>query len=117
MVPFDLRERIFDFIQKLFELIKILPDNRINRILINQIVRSGTSIGANYEEADGTPTKKDFAYKMSLVKKEAKETEYWLKMFLDCLPNKKIDIQLLSQECHELLLIFSKITISLNSKK
>lgn len=80
MVAFDLRERIFDFIQKLFELIKVLPDNRINRILVSQIVRSGTSIGANYEEADGTPTKKDFAYKMSLVKKEAKETKYWLKL-------------------------------------
>ena len=116
MVPFDLRERIFDFIQKLFELIKILPDNRINRILINQIVRSGTSIGANYEEADGTPTKKDFAYKMSLVKKEAKETKYWLKLIRmnndNRFHNQIIDLEEINET---LIKIFAKIIINSTS--
>jgi four helix bundle protein len=75
---YNLRERILQFVLDVIALIRILPDNRVNQIFIAQIVRSVSSIGANYEEADGTPTKKDFAYKMSLVKKEAKETKYWL---------------------------------------
>ncbi len=113
MVIFDIRERIFEFIQKLFELIKVLPDNRINRILINQIVRSGTSIGANYEEADGTPTKKDFAYKMSLVKKEAKETKYWLKLIrLNNDNTYNVKIAELEDSNETLIKIISKIIIN-----
>jgi len=80
MTIFDLRERIFEFVQEILNTVKDLPNTQINKILIQQIVRSATSIGANYEEADGTPTKKDFSYKMSIVKKEAKETKYWIKL-------------------------------------
>lgn len=60
MVVFDLRERIFEYVLKVLSLVKALPNTQINKIFIDQIVRSASSIGANYEEADGTPTKKDF---------------------------------------------------------
>ncbi len=113
MHVFDLRERIFKFVQEIFQLIKVLPENRINGILINQIVRSVTSIGANYEEADGTPTKKDFAYKMSLMKKEAKESSYWLKLIRFNNGQQYYNrINILQEENDELIKIFAKIVIN-----
>lgn len=116
MVPFNLRERIFSFVLQILDLIKLLPESRINRILINQIGRSATSIGANYEEADGTPTKKDFAYKMSLVKKEAKETKYWLKLIRVTNTDKLYPtIDRLEIECEELIRIIATIIIKSSS--
>lgn len=110
---YDLRQRILKFVLRVIELIKKLPENRINRIFIDQIVRSASSIGSNYEEADGTPTKKDFVYKMGLVKKEAKETKYWLRLIR--LTNNDTLwplIDELGQENEELIKIFAKIIIN-----
>ncbi|MEK7577982.1 MAG: four helix bundle protein [Patescibacteria group bacterium] len=116
MVPFNLRERIFAFVLEVLDLIKLLPESRINQILINQIGRSATSIGANYEEADGTATKKDFAYKMSLVKKEAKETKYWLKLIRVTNTDKHyMKIDSLGIECEELIRIIATIIIKSTS--
>jgi four helix bundle protein len=109
---FNLRERIFAFVQNIFQLVKVLPTNRINDILIHQMVRSATSIGANYEEADGTPTKKDFSYKMSLVKKEAKETKYWLKLIqMNNHKTLQTKVEELMKENEELVRIFATIII------
>ncbi|MBI5613887.1 four helix bundle protein [Candidatus Gottesmanbacteria bacterium] len=117
MVIFNLRERIFDFVLDIIHLIQKLPDTRINRIISDQVLRSATSIGANYEEADGTPTRKDFAHKMSIVKKEAKETKYWLKILraLD-LATINTTIDTLSSENEELIRIVSKIVIKSSTK-
>lgn len=57
-----------------------LYDTPVNRSLINQVVRSGTSIGANHMEADVAESRRDFNHKISLCKKEAKETTHWLRM-------------------------------------
>lgn len=112
MVPFDLRERIFASVLKVIDLIKVLPDTRVNRIFFDQIIRSATSIGANYEEADGTPTRKDFAYKMTIVKKEAKETKYWLRVIKANNDTKfSSKIEELENETEELIRIISKIVI------
>lgn len=59
---------------------KSLPETSVNRPLISQLVRAGTSIGANYMEADAAESKKDFQHKIGLCKKEAKETMHWLRM-------------------------------------
>ncbi len=109
----DLKGRILRFVLRVLTLVKQLPDNRINRIFVDQIVRSASSIGSNYEEADGTPTKKDFIYKMGVVKKEAKETKYWLKLIRLTNNNqywKEIDETGLENE--ELIRIFAKIIIN-----
>lgn len=116
MVPFDLRKRIFDFVLEVISLIKDLPDSRINRIFIDQIVRSASSIGANYEEADGSPTKKEFAYKMGIVKKEAKETKYWLQLIRVSNEKKYSEnVNILEAANEELIRIISKIIINSSS--
>ena len=84
------------------------------RPLISQIVRAGTSIGANYMEADAASTKKDFRHKISLCKKEAKETMHWLRMIAKADYEKSEKCRTLWKEAHELTLIFSAI---LNSKR
>jgi len=68
------------FGENIIDFVKTLPINPINSELIRQIVKSGTSIGANYMEADAAESKKDFRHKIAICKKEAKETKHWLRM-------------------------------------
>ena len=107
--PYDLEERTAVFWEEIIKFAKTLPDNNISRPLINQIVRSGTSVGANYMEADGAESKKDFNHKIGICKKEAKETMHWLRMLAVVNPDKKEQCRKLWQEAHELTLIFSSI--------
>jgi four helix bundle protein len=94
---------------------KIRPDN-INKPIINQFIRSGTSIGANYCEANNASSKKDFKNKIFICKKEAQETKYWLQMLTKCNPESSGDTRKLWKECQELTMIFQKIISTLNSK-
>ncbi|GAB6908408.1 conserved hypothetical protein [Desulfosarcina cetonica] len=109
---YDLEERTAIFGEQVIELAQSLPENRINDVLVRQIVRSGTSVGANYMEADSAGSKKDFKYKIELCRKEAKETKHWLRMIAKANPEKKEAIRRLWQEAHELTLIFSSIANS-----
>ncbi|MFO7790121.1 MAG: four helix bundle protein [Bacteroidales bacterium] len=78
--PYDLRERLLLFAKRMLEICKILPPYpECNRIR-GQLGGSGTSVGANYEEADGTISKKDFVNKLAISRKEAKETRYFLRV-------------------------------------
>jgi len=70
---YDIRERAFCFAQRVLEIAEKLPQNRVCDVLQTQIVKSGTSIGANVEEADGAVTKRDFVNKMAIARKEAQE--------------------------------------------
>lgn len=106
---FDLEERTAKFGENIIDFAKSLDKNDINRPLISQIVRSGTSIGANYMEADGAESKKDFNHKIALVKKESKETKHWLRMIAKANPDKNDNCQQLWREAQELTLIFSSI--------
>ena len=72
-------ELTFEFSLSIIELYKILVANK-EYVLSKQLLRSGTSIGANVEEATATQTKKDFITKMSIASKEARETKYWLRL-------------------------------------
>ncbi|MBI3442553.1 MAG: four helix bundle protein [Candidatus Sungbacteria bacterium] len=109
---YDLAERTARFGEAIIEFVQRLSDSPINRPLINQIVRSGTSIGANYMEADGAESKKDFQHKIGISKKEAKETLHWLRMIAKANPECAQRCRELWQEAHELVLIFSAITKS-----
>jgi len=106
---YDLEERTAEFGERIIAFVKTLPRNPINNELISQIVRSGTSIGANYTEADGAESKKDFRHKIALCKKESKETKHWLRMIASANPDKKTECKKLWSEAHELTLIFSSI--------
>ncbi len=77
---YDLKERTFKFAQRMLEVVEQLPRQSQCEVIRKQLAKSGTSVGANVEEADGTVTKKDFANKMVIARKEAKETRYWLRL-------------------------------------
>jgi len=106
---YDLEERTAGFGENIIDLAKTLPRNPINDELISQIVRSGTSIGANYVEADGAESKRDFRHKIAICKKESKETKHWLRMIAKANPGKKGECKKLWSEAQELTLIFSSI--------
>jgi four helix bundle protein len=108
---FDLEERTGRFGEIIIEFVKTLERNEINRPLIGQLVEAGTSIGANYMEADGAESKKDFRHKIAISKKEAKETKHWLRMIRKANPHKAVECHKLWQEAHELTLIFSSILL------
>ena len=112
---FDLEERTGRFGEMIIEFVKTLERNEINRSLIGQLVDAGTSVGANYMEADGAESKKDFRHKIAICKKEAKETKHWLRMIRKANPHKAAECQRLWQEAHELTLIFSSIILAKKS--
>ena len=91
--------------------------NFVEQSIINQIVRSGTSVGANYCEANGASSKKDFRNKIHICKKEIQETKHWLRMVSTAVPDKREEARKLWQESQELTLIFGKIVSSLNKGK
>ena len=109
---YDLEERTAQFGEAIIELVKALPQDPINSPLISQIVRAGTSVGANYMEADGAESRKDFRHKISICKKESKETKHWLRMIANANPGRRDDCQRLLKEAQELSLIFSSILLS-----
>ena len=108
-MEYDLEERTAIFGENIISFIKNLERNDINRPLINQIIKSSTSIGANYMEANQASSKKDFKNKIRICGKEANETKHWLRMIAKSSPNKKDICKKLWKEAHELTLIFSKI--------
>ncbi len=109
---FDLEERTGRFGEVIIEFVKTLERNEINRPLIGQLVDAGTSVGANYMEADGAESKKDFRHKIAICKKESKETKHWLRMIRKANPHRAVECHKLWQEAHELTLIFSSIILS-----
>jgi len=76
----DIRSRTFEFSVNIIELYKYLQMEKKEYTLGKQLLRSGTSIGANVEEATAAQSKKDFIAKMSISLKEARETNYWLRL-------------------------------------
>jgi four helix bundle protein len=109
---YDLEERTAQFGEAIIELAKTFPQDPVNNPLINQIVRAGTSVGANYMEADGAESKKDFQHKISICKKESKETKHWLRMIVKANPGRRDECQKLLREAQELSLIFSSTLLS-----
>ena len=106
---FDLTERTAVFGEELIAFLKQLPLNDITSPLVRQVVRSGTSIGANYSEADEAGTRKQFRNFISICKRESKETKYWLRMIAAAVPDKKSDARTLWKEADELNRIFAAI--------
>jgi len=106
---YDLEERTAKFGETVIAFTLKLPRNPITTPIITQLVRSSTSIGANYCEADGAESKKDFRHKIGICKKEAKETKHWLRMISTAIPQVKAEARILWQEAQELTLIFSAI--------
>ncbi len=113
---YDLENRTSRFSENVIVFLRTLKKDIINTPLINQLVRSATSIGANYFEANGAASQKDFKNKICICKKEARETKYWLELIAKSNPERKEKCRELWKEAQELTLIFSKIIITINNK-
>ena len=111
----DIHERIYQFVLRVINLTKALPKSEQNRVLINQLIRSASSMGANDQEADGTDSKKDFIAKYAIVRKESKETNFWIRLISDTNPGYAKRMQDLTQEGKEITKIVTAIII--NTKK
>ena len=114
-VNYDLEERTSKFGENTIIFCKTIKQDVITKSLISQLVRSATSVGANYMEANGASSKKDFKNKIHICKKEAQETKHWLRMISVACPVHKDDARLLWKEVQELTLIFGKIVSSLKN--
>ncbi len=110
---YDLLERTAKFGEVVIGFCKTLKQDTISKPLIIQLVRSATSIGANYMEANSASSRKDFANKVYISKKEAEETKHWLRMLAISLPDKKSELRTLWKEAQELTMILQKITSKL----
>ena len=108
---YDLEARTLKFAKECINLGKNLEKNIVNQELLGQFIRSAGSVGANYREANEASTKKDFYYRISLCRKEAKETCYWLELILhaNVLLQQKLDT--LIDEARQLTRIFSSIAL------
>ena len=106
---FDLEERTAKFGEAIIDFCaRIHLGPRTNR-LVDQLTGCGTSIGANYGEADDALSRKDFIKTIGICRKEARETKYFLRMIARACPDFKSDARCLWREANELHLIFSKI--------
>ncbi len=77
---FDLPERLLAFGVRIIKAVESLPKNVVGRTLADQLLRSGLSVGANFEEAQGAESHADFVHKLQIALKEARETNYWLRV-------------------------------------
>lgn len=103
-----LEDRTLKFAKETIRFVKSIKLNFYNNIL-SQLLKSATSIGANYREANGAESKRDFIHKIAICKKEAKETGYWLELLLEASPETFESGSAIRKESKELILIFAKI--------
>lgn len=103
------KNKSFQFAVRIVKLYQFLVKDKNEYILSKQLLRSGTSIGANIEEADSGQTKKDFIAKLSISLKEAKETHYWLRLLVECDYLEQKMFQSFIVECEELIMLLTSI--------
>ncbi len=111
-MKYDLEKRTAKFGVEVIRFAKKISVDVITRDLVSQLVKSATSVGANYCEANNAESKKDFQHKISICRKEAHETCHWLRMIIVAVPEFKVQARQLWDEAKELTLIFSSIVYS-----
>ncbi len=109
---YDLEERTAIFAEKVVKLVRSIKQDSVNKRIIEQLVSSSGSVGANYYEATEAESKKDFAHKIGICRKEAKETKHWLRLLATAHPEQADEIRILWKEATEFVLIFSRIVKS-----
>lgn len=113
---YDIYPRIFKFVVAVIGLSKLIPRAEENKVIISQLLRSVTSMGANANEADGVSTKNDFIHCFTIVRKETKETIYWLLLLSELNSQLKERITILIKEGNEVVAIVSKIISNSRNK-
>jgi len=112
-----LAEKSYAFALRAIKLRSYLLSEKGERDISKQILRSGTSIGANVEEALGGQSKKDFLHKLSVAYKEARETHYWIRLLRDSDFLEAAQAQSLLDDCDELLKISGSIIVTLKKQR
>ncbi len=108
----EIQCRTYEFAMKVIKMVSILPQTQIGNILGGQLLRAGTSIGANVEEAIGAYSKNDFTNKMNIAQKEARESNYWLRLISDNGLVNKDKMLAIIQESEEIAKILASIVKS-----
>ncbi len=110
-------EKSFNFSERIYKLHKYLMSDKKEYVLARQILKSGTSIGANLEEAMGAQSTKDFIAKLSVSYREARETSYWLRLLHRVELIEKVHFESIHHDCHELISLLSSILVTTKSKQ
>jgi len=117
----ELLNRTFLFGVNTLTFLNTLPYSIANKVIINQLAKSSTSIGANYEESQAAESKDDFIHKIGIASKEARESKFWLRVLKELLKdeNQKKQLKILLEESEQLCKIFTsiKLTSQENKKK
>lgn len=113
---YDLEDRTAKFGENILLFCKNLKRDPLVQPVIIQLIRSATSIGANYMEANGASSPKDFQNKIFICKKESQETKHWLRMLIVYFPELKEELRVFWQEAQELSMIFHAIISKLKLK-
>ena len=103
----DLEKRTLRFALKIIEFVATLPKNKTGEVIEFQLVKTGTSIGANYREANRAESRNDFIHKLAIVEKESSERLYWLELCQEAGLGRSALREWLLQESKELLAIFT----------
>jgi four helix bundle protein len=117
----ELLQRTFLFGVNTLKFPNTLPYSIANKVISNQLAKSSTSVGANYEESQAAESKDDFIHKIGIVSKEARESKFWLRTLIEILDdeNQKKQLKVLLEESEQLSKIFTSIKLSSqkNNKK
>ena len=113
----DLEKRTKDFALRIMRFIGELPKNKLTDVMGYQLLKSGTSIGANYREANRAESRDDFIHKVGIVEKEAAESQYWLELIKEADIGDKEEREWLKRESGELLAIFTAIGRTAKSRR
>jgi four helix bundle protein len=109
---YNLEERTAIFGEETLKFVRNIKITDYNKSIISQLIKAATSVGANYMEATGGESTKDFIHKIGICKKEAKEVKHWLRMLVIINSELTDRARVIWQEAHELVLIFSKVIIT-----
>lgn len=106
---FDLEDRTLVFAKRVIRLCKELPPSIVNSKLIDQLIRSSGSVGANYRKVNDSIGKKDFIFKLRISRKESKETIFWLELIIEANDSFRPKVEILIDECTQIRNILSAI--------
>jgi four helix bundle protein len=113
----DVKERSYAFSLEIIKLLRPLPNDYVSRIILGQLLRSGTSIGANVMEAQAGSSKKDFANYLNIALKSANESKYWLNLMKDSGIGHKESLDILLEEVKQIANILGSSLITLKKQE
>ena len=112
----DLGDRLLGYGARIIRLVESLPNTVVGRRVADQLLRSGTSVGANYEEAQGAESKDDFVHKLQIALKELRESNYWLRLLVKSGKISAAQMNDLLDESNQLRAILSKSVATVKGK-